>query len=143
MLLYTALLFLFSANLVTSRFLPPEAFPGHYPPAVLQPLNDGLETEDSPDNARYIRALLAVRKECSTGYTECTYSPGRLVLQFAFFSFPCRVCKRKDRDHVHFFETKNAFYDEHAQSWNNFTQVLSNRRELLRWWGVLPTGVRF
>ena len=90
MLLWTSLICLFSANLVASRFYPPEVFAGYDPHKVLQPMSGGLETKEFSDNVRVIRALLGVRQSgCSTGYVECTEQPGRLVPQF-FFS-PLRV----------------------------------------------------
>jgi len=87
MLLWTNLLCLFSANLVASQLFPPEVFAGYDPHTVLQPMNDGLESKDSSDNVRVIRALLVLRQSgCPTGYAECTSLPGRLAIQFPFFS---------------------------------------------------------
>ena len=85
MLLWTSLLWVFSAGLVTAQFFPPEVFIGYNPHTVLQPMNDGLEGKDSSDNVRTIRALLSVWQECPPGYAECTNLPGRLALQFPFF----------------------------------------------------------
>jgi len=86
MLLWTALLCLFSANLVASQFFLPEVFAAYNPRAVLKPYKNGLKGGGSSENVRVIRALLAVRQaECPTGTEECASAPGTLVFSFLFF----------------------------------------------------------
>ena len=86
MFLWTALLYLFSANLVASQFFLPEVFATYNPRTILKPFKNGLKSGGSSDNVRVIRALLAVRQaECPANTAECINVPGRLVLQFASF----------------------------------------------------------
>ena len=90
MLFWTALLCLFSANLVAPQFFLPEVFAAYDPRTILKPYKNGLKSGGSSDNVRVIRALLAVRQaDCPTGTIECPNVPGRLALQLAFsFSLP-------------------------------------------------------
>ena len=88
MLLWTALLCLVSANLVVSRFSPPEVFAGYDPRTILKPFNNGLKSGGSSENVRVIRALLAVRQaECPPDYTGC---PNGITLVPQFFFSPSR-----------------------------------------------------
>lgn len=81
MLLWTALLCLFSASLVASQA--PEILADYDPPTPLKPMNDKLENTDSSDNPHVIRGLLMTRQSCPAGYGECDNPAGRLVLTFS------------------------------------------------------------
>jgi len=89
MLPWTALFCLFSANLVASQLFLPEVFAGYDPRTILKPYKNGLKSGSASDDLRVIRALLTVRQtECPAGTAECPNVPGRLALQFDFFSLP-------------------------------------------------------
>jgi hypothetical protein len=82
MLLWTALICLFSANLAVSQFVRPGVLAEYDPNTALKPMKDKLEGKDSSDNVHLIRGLLMVRQSgCPTGYGECTNPAGRSVLQ--------------------------------------------------------------
>lgn len=90
MLFRTALLCLFSANLVAAQFFLPEAFAAYNARTILKPYKDGSKKGDS--SIRVIRGLLVVRQsECPTGTAECATVPGELVVRLAFSPLPRRI----------------------------------------------------
>jgi hypothetical protein len=82
MLLRTALLCLFFANLAVSQFAEPEILEDYDPGTFLEPMSDRLEARYSAENLHIIRDLLEVRQnQCPTGYpTACNNPSGRSAL---------------------------------------------------------------